>query len=114
MNDKIREPGLAVDIGGIRMKNPVMVASGTFGYGEDYADYVDLNELGAVVVKGIRMEPTPGNEPPRMVEVYGGLVNAIGLQGPGVDGFIQDCLPFLKQFDVPVIINIWGKSLRVR
>jgi len=111
MNDKIKEPGLAVDIGGIRMKNPVMVASGTFGYGEDYAEYVDLNKLGAVVVKGIRMEPTPGNETPRMVEVYGGLVNAIGLQGPGVDGFIQDYLPFLKQFDVPVIINIWGKSL---
>jgi dihydroorotate dehydrogenase (NAD+) catalytic subunit len=111
MNNKITEPNLAVDIGGIRMKNPVMVASGTFGYGEDYAEYVDLNKLGAVVVKGIRMEPTPGNETPRMVEVYGGLVNAIGLQGPGVDGFIQDYLPFLKQFDVPVIINIWGKSL---
>ncbi len=105
------KPKMAVDIGGIRMKNPVTVASGTFGYGKDYSEFVDLNELGAVVVKGIRMEPTPGNDTPRMVEVYGGLVNAIGLQGPGVEGFIENYLPFLRQFDVPVIINIWGKTL---
>jgi len=105
------KPKIAVDIGGIRMKNPVTVASGTFGYGKEYSEYVDLNELGAVTVKGIRMEPTPGNNTPRMVEVYGGLVNAIGLQGPGVDGFIENYLPFLRTFDVPVIINIWGKTL---
>lgn len=104
-------PKMAVEIGGLKLKNPVMVASGTFGYGAEYADYVDLNRLGAVVVKGIRMEPTPGNALPRMVEVYGGLVNAIGLQGPGASCFVRDYLPFLRQYDVPVIVNIWGKSL---
>ena len=102
---------LNVDIGGLKLKNPVMTASGTFGYGEEYSEYIDLNALGAIVVKGIRMEPTEGNDTPRMVEVYGGLVNAIGLQGPGAAGFIRDYLPFLKQFDLPVIVNIWGKTL---
>ncbi len=102
---------MAVEIAGIDMKNPVMVASGTFGYGPEYAEYVDLNRLGAIVVKGIRMEPWQGNRPPRMVEVPGGLVNAIGLQGPGVEGFANEYMPFLRQFDVPVIVNIWGRSL---
>jgi dihydroorotate dehydrogenase (NAD+) catalytic subunit len=102
---------LSVDIGGIRMRNPVMVASGTFGYGPEYADYVDLNQLGAIVVKGIRMEACEGTTPPRMVEVPGGLINAIGLQGPGVDGFIETYMPFLRQYDVPVLVNIWGKTL---
>ncbi len=104
-------PGMAVNIGGIRMKNPVMTASGTFGYGPEYADMVDLNALGAIVVKGIRMDPCEGNPPPRMVEVPGGLVNAIGLQGPGVAGFITDYLPFLRRFSTPVIVNIWGRTL---
>ncbi|OGV63443.1 MAG: dihydroorotate dehydrogenase B catalytic subunit [Lentisphaerae bacterium RIFOXYC12_FULL_60_16] len=104
-------PSMAVDIGGIRMRNPVMVASGTFGYGPEYADLVDLNALGALVVKGIRIAPWDGNPTPRMVEVPGGLVNAIGLQGPGVDGFIADYLPFLRGYEVPVIVNIWGRSL---
>ena len=102
---------LSVDVGGIRMKNPVTVASGTFGYGSEYADFVDLNRLGAVVVKGICKDPVPGNELPRMVEVHGGLVNAIGLQGPGVQGFVDTYLPFLVPFDVPVIVNIWGHSV---
>jgi len=102
---------MSVDIGGIVMKNPVMVASGTFGYGSEYAELVDLNRLGAVVVKGICMEPCAGNDLPRMVEVYGGLLNAIGLQGPGARGFIDDHLPFLAGFDVPVIVNIWGRSV---
>jgi dihydroorotate dehydrogenase (NAD+) catalytic subunit len=104
-------PSMAVEIAGIQMKNPVMVASGTFGYGPEYADYVDLNRLGAIVVKGIRMEPWQGNRPPRMVEVPGGLVNAIGLQGPGVAGFEQEYMPFLRQYDLPVIVNIWGRDL---
>lgn len=104
-------PDMAVNIGGIAMKNPVMTASGTFGYGPEYADVVDLNALGAIVVKGIRMDPCDGNPPPRMVEVPGGLVNAIGLQGPGVEGFINGYLPFLRQFSTPVIVNIWGKTL---
>jgi len=105
------KPSMAVEIGGIRMKNPVMTASGTFGYGPEYADVVDLDALGAIVVKGIRMESWEGNAPPRMVEVPGGLVNAIGLQGPGVAGFIEHYLPFLRQFSTPVIVNIWGRTL---
>lgn len=104
-------PAMAVEIAGIRMKNPVMVASGTFGYGPEYAEFVDLNRLGAIVVKGICMEPWQGNRPPRMVEVHGGLVNAIGLQGPGVSGFVAEHMPFLRDFDVPVIVNIWGRTL---
>ncbi len=104
-------PNMSVEIAGIKMKNPVMVASGTFGYGPEYADYVDLNALGAITVKGIRMEPWEGNAPPRMVEVPGGLVNAIGLQGPGVAGFVEKYMPFLRQFDVPVLVNIWGKTI---
>lgn len=103
-----REPDMNVDLAGIRMKNPVMTASGTFGYGCEYADLVDLDALGAIVVKGIRSEPWDGNAPPRMVEVPGGLVNAIGLQGPGVRGFVDDYLPRLREADTPVIVNIWG------
>ena len=105
------KPGMAVEIGGIRMRNPVMTASGTFGYGPEYADVVDLDALGAIVVKGIRMDPWDGNAPPRMVEVPGGLVNAIGLQGPGVAGFIDLYMPFLRRFSTPVIVNIWGRTL---
>jgi len=104
-------PNMAVAIAGIKLKNPVMVASGTFGYGPEYADYVDLNRLGALVVKGICLGPWQGNATPRMVEVAGGLVNAIGLQGPGVAGFVSEYLPFLRRFDVPVIVNIWGRTL---
>jgi dihydroorotate dehydrogenase (NAD+) catalytic subunit len=102
---------LAVNIGGIRMKNPVMVASGTFGYGPEYADLVDLNQLGAVVVKGIHARPWDGNPTPRMVEVPGGLVNAIGLQNPGVEVFVREYMPFLRQFDTAVVVNIWGRTV---
>ncbi len=102
---------MTVNIGGIRMRNPVMVASGTFGYGPEYADLVDFNQLGAIVIKGIRMQACDGNAPPRMVEVPGGLINAIGLQGPGVDGFVETYLPFLRQYDVPILVNVWGKTL---
>lgn len=102
---------LSVNIGGIRMKNPVMVASGTFGYGPEYAPLVDLNQLGALVVKGICLLPTKGNATPRTVEVASGLINAIGLPGPGVDGFVAEYLPFLRNYDVPVIVNIWGKTI---
>lgn len=103
---------MAVNIGGIRMKNPVMVASGTFGYGPEYADLVDLDMLGAIVVKGIRAEPWEGNPTPRTVEVPGGLLNAIGLQNPGAERFIAEYLPFLRRFDVPVIVNIWGRTIK--
>ena len=102
---------MSVDFAGIRMKNPVAVASGTFGYGPEYADVVDLNRLGAVVVKGISPEPVAGNPPPRTVEVASGLINAIGLQNPGVEGFLGEYLPFLRKYDVPVIVNIWGRSI---
>ncbi len=107
----LNSPDLSVNLGGVRMKNPVMVASGTFGYGPEYADLVDLNRLGALVVKGISLEPWRGNPPPRTVEVASGLINAIGLQNPGAEGFLRDYLPFLRQFDVPVIVNIWGRTV---
>jgi dihydroorotate dehydrogenase (NAD+) catalytic subunit len=103
-------PSLNIDLAGIRMKNPVMVASGTFGYGPEYADLVDLNKLGAIVVKGISLEPWGGNKTPRMVEVSGGLINAIGLQNPGVKGFTEKYMPFLRKHDLAVIVNIWGKT----
>lgn len=102
---------MSVDIGGIRMKNPVMVASGTFGYGREYSELMDISKLGAIVAKGILLQPWSGNAYPRMVEVPGGLVNAIGLQNPGADTFVNDCLPFLRKYDVPVIVNIWGRTV---
>jgi dihydroorotate dehydrogenase (NAD+) catalytic subunit len=102
---------LAVQIGNLTLQNPVMVASGTFGYGAEYASLVDLSRLGAVVVKGIRLEPVRGNPPPRTVEVASGLINAIGLQGPGVDGFIAKYWPFLSRLTVPTVINIWGTTV---
>ncbi len=101
---------MRVEVGGIRMKNPVAVASGTFGYGREYAGLIDIRKLGAVTVKGVRLQPWPGNALPRHVEVPGGMVNAIGLQGPGVEGLIRDYLPFLCEAGVPVIVNIWGTS----
>jgi dihydroorotate dehydrogenase (NAD+) catalytic subunit len=102
---------LSVQIGKLKLQNPVMVASGTFGYGVEYAQLLDLNQLGAVVVKGIRLDPVRGNATPRTVEVASGLINAIGLQGPGVDGFIKKYWPFLKTLKVPTIINIWGTTV---
>lgn len=102
---------LSVRIGGLTLQNPVTVASGTFGYGVEYSQLVDLNQLGAVVVKGIRLDPVRGNPTPRTVEVTSGLINAIGLQGPGVDGFIHNYWPFLRQLKVPAIVNIWGVTV---
>ena len=101
---------MSVNLGGVRMKNPVTVASGTFGYGKEYAELIDVTRLGAITVKGIRREPWPGNPLPRHVEVPGGMVNAIGLQGPGVERFVSDYMPFLRGTGVPVIVNIWGTS----
>jgi len=102
---------LSVKIGALTLQNPVTVASGTFGYGVEYSRLIDLNQLGAVVVKGIRLEPVRGNPTPRTAEVTSGLLNAIGLQGPGVDGFISKYWPFLKALQVPAIINIWGATI---
>lgn len=102
---------LNVNIGGIRMRNPVMTASGTFGYGSEYADFVDLNRLGAVVMKGVTSVPWPGNPMNRIMETPSGMLNAIGLQNVGVDGFITEKLPYLREFDVPVIVNVCGKTV---
>lgn len=102
---------LAVQIAGIQMKNPVMVASGTFGFGIEYSDFVDLNELGAVVTKGTSLDPWPGNPPDRIAETPAGMLNAIGLQNDGVDSLINDKLPWLRHFDVPVIVNIVGRTV---
>lgn len=104
-------PSLEVNVAGIRMKNPVMTASGTFGYGSEYVDFIDLNKLGAVVVKGITSVPWTGNAMPRIFETPSGMLNAIGLQNVGVDGFIDKKLPYLRNFDVPVIVNICGKQV---
>jgi len=101
---------MAVNLGRLKLKNPVMTASGTFGYGEEYADYVDLSQLGAIVVKGLSLKPRLGNPPPRIMETAGGMLNAIGLQNIGVDAFIDEKLPFLKKFDVKVIANIYGET----
>jgi len=107
---KKTNPRMAVQIGNLRLKNPVMTASGTFGYGEEYSEYVDLNRLGAIVVKGLSLQPRPGNPPPRIMETTGGMLNAIGLQNIGVDVFIEEKLPFLRKHDVAVIANIYGES----
>jgi len=105
------QPDLSVNIGGIQLKNPVMTASGTFGYGEEYASLVDINRLGAVVPKGISLIPIEGNAPPRIVETAAGMLNAIGLQNVGVDVFVREKLSFLKQYETPVIVNIFGHSI---
>lgn len=102
---------LAVNLGGLPMKNPVTTASGTFGFGPEYAPYVDLNKLGAIVVKGTTLEPRAGNPTPRIAETPAGMLNCIGLQNPGVDYFISKSLPFLREYDTPVIVNIAGNSL---
>jgi dihydroorotate dehydrogenase (NAD+) catalytic subunit len=99
-----------VHLGRLKLKNPVMTASGTFGYGEEYADYVDLNRLGAIVVKGLSLKPRLGNPPPRIMETTGGMLNAVGLQNIGVDAFIEEKLPFLRKYDAAVIANIYGET----
>lgn len=100
-----------VTIAGITLKNPVMTASGTFGSGMEYAEFVDLDRLGAVVTKGVANVPWPGNPTPRVAEVYGGMLNAIGLQNPGIDVFLERDIPFLKQHDTKVIVNVCGKTV---
>ena len=100
-----------VTIAGVTFKNPVMTASGTFGSGMEYGEFVDLNQLGAVVTKGVANVPWPGNPTPRVAEVYGGMLNAIGLQNPGIDVFIERDIPFLKQYDTKIIVNVCGKTV---
>ena len=107
----IDKPNLKVEIAGIKLKNPVMTASGTFGYGEEYASFVDLNRLGAMILKGITLKPKAGNLPPRVIETPSGMLNSIGLQNVGVEVLIKKKLPYLKKFNTPVIINISGDTI---
>ncbi|MCI8281098.1 MAG: dihydroorotate dehydrogenase [Lachnospiraceae bacterium] len=102
---------LKVDLAGVTLKNPVMTASGTFGSGQEYGEFVDLNKLGAVVTKGVANVPWEGNPTPRVAETYGGMLNAVGLQNPGIDVFVQRDLPFLTQYDAKIIANVCGRSL---
>jgi len=102
---------LSVTIGGIAMANPVMTASGTFGYAREFDPLLDLNRLGGIIVKGLSLEPTPGNPPPRIVETPRGMLNAIGLENVGIERFITDKLPFLSRLRPPVIANIYGKTV---
>ncbi|MFH1985076.1 MAG: dihydroorotate dehydrogenase [Pseudomonadota bacterium] len=107
----VTPPRLSVDIGGLVLKNPVMTASGTFGYAMEFDDLLELDRLGAIIVKGISLEPSRGNPPPRIVETACGMLNAIGLENVGIDGFIDTKLPFLKRLSVPSWVNIYGKSV---
>ncbi len=102
---------LSIDFAGIKLKNPVLTASGTFGYGEEFGEFVDLNKLGGVIVKGISLNPIKGNPPPRIWETPSGMLNAIGLENPGVDVFLNEKLPYLRKFDTAVIVNMFGYSL---
>ncbi len=102
---------MSVNIAQVVLKNPVMTASGTFGSGVEYSEFVDLNKLGAVVTKGVSLTPWPGNPTPRIAETYGGMLNAIGLQNPGIDTFIERDLRFLSDFDTVIIVNVCGKTV---
>lgn len=101
---------MRVNIAGVEWKNPVTVASGTFGSGAEYCDFVDLNKIGAVTTKGVANVPWPGNPTPRIAETYGGMMNAVGLQNPGIDLFCKRDIPFLKQYDTKIIVNVCGRS----
>lgn len=104
------QPDLSVNVGGVKMKNPVMTASGTFGYGLEFKDYVDLNAVGGIVVKGLSPEPSKGNPPPRIVETACGMLNAIGLENIGIKAFIRDKIPELERYDTAIFINVYGKT----
>lgn len=105
------EPIMEVEIAGLKLKNPVMPASGTYGYGKEYLPFFTPDRLGAVVTKGVSLTPWPGNQTPRIYETPGGMLNAIGLQNPGVDQFIAEAIPFLRIYQTPVIVNIVGKTI---
>ena len=107
-----RALNLKVEIGKLTLKNPVMTASGTFGYGEEYSEFINLNELGAIVVKGLSLKPREGNPPPRIIETPAGMLNSIGLQNIGITAFIKDKLPFLRQFRTSVIVNFFGDTIK--
>ncbi|WP_408614661.1 dihydroorotate dehydrogenase [Lutispora saccharofermentans] len=102
---------MSVDIGGLRLKNPVLVSSGTFGFGREYSNFYDLNSLGGIAVKGITLKPRKGNKPPRIAETAAGILNSVGLENPGLYGFMEKELPFLKRYKVPIIANISGNTI---
>lgn len=104
-------PNLSVDIGRLILKNPVMTASGTFGYAREFNELMDLNRLGAIIVKGLSLNPAPGNPPPRIIETPCGMLNAIGLENIGIEAFIRDKLPFLRSLQTPVLVNLYGKTV---
>jgi dihydroorotate dehydrogenase (NAD+) catalytic subunit len=106
-----RDVSLAVDLAGLSLKTPVMTASGTFGFGEEFADFVDLNKIGAIVVKGTTLKPRSGNPGVRIAETPSGMLNCIGLENPGVDAFLADILPRISKYDAPIIVNISGSSV---
>lgn len=103
---------MSVNIAGVILKNPVIAASGTFGYGKEHAEYVDLNQIGAITVKGTSMQEWQGNEVPRIAETYGGMLNSIGLQNPGIDKVIEEDIPFLRKYDTKIILNICGHTMK--
>lgn len=103
---------MRVEIAGVVLKNPVITASGTFGYGKEHSEYVDLNQIGAITVKGTSIQEWQGNEVPRIAETYGGMLNSIGLQNPGIDKVIKDDIPFLRKYDTKIIINICGHTMQ--
>jgi len=107
----MQRPDMTVTVAGIKMRNPVMTASGTFGYGAEFADYLDLESIGAMITKGLSLKPKAGNPTPRIVETQGGMLNAIGLQNVGIDAFIAEKLPYLKNVATPVIVNLYGNTL---
>lgn len=107
----IKKPDLNVNIGGIKLKSPVMTASGTFGYASEFKDLVELNRLGAIIVKGLSLEPAKGNPPPRIVETPCGMLNAIGLENIGIEAFVREKLAFLKELSTPTFVNIYGTSI---
>jgi dihydroorotate dehydrogenase (NAD+) catalytic subunit len=108
--NSIRDPDLSVKIGKIKLKNPVIAASGTFGFGEEYKDFFDIDHLGAIIPKGISLKPMMGNPPPRIFETEGGIINSIGLQNPGFQAFIKDKLPYLNNIKTHLLINFFGKT----
>ena len=105
------KPDLTVEIAGIKLRNPVMTASGTFGYGSEFTDYMDLESIGAIITKGLSLRPKAGNPTPRIVETPAGMLNAIGLQNVGIEAFIREKVPFLRKVNTPVIVNLYGNSL---
>src|ERR1043165_6324645 len=111
MTATVTKPSLEVTLGPLKLKNPVMVASGTFGFGAEWADFYDLSRLGAIMVKAVTVKPRAGNPMQRMVETPAGVLNSIGLQNPGLDAFIAEKMPYLRQYDTAVIVNIAADRL---